>query len=301
MGSIETKCPVLEETMKNPAKSTSLPQKVITALLAPNVHNNYGCDFNIDNNYPIYHDHEFWEISYILAPCLHKINGEEIRLEKNTILIVRPWDCHCFTDCKDSIGQINFKLTERHIKLLLDYIDEDFFDALKHENFRNLAIKATLLLENEIREFIGKVFMKRVNKQTFVNCKFIVVKLLEYVYKFNIRKEENSTPPVIQQAMSILSSPANFRTKTNDLLSNLGYSYIHLFRLFKKYTEKTPIEYFTESKMVYASNQLLFGNFTIVEIANLTGYATQSCFDVVFKKHFGVSPKEYRQKNAIRE
>ncbi|MBN2817445.1 MAG: helix-turn-helix domain-containing protein, partial [Bacteroidales bacterium] len=42
-----------------------------------------------------------------------------------------------------------------------------------------------------------------------------------------------------------------------------------------------------------AAEFLLEGKMNISEIADITGFSTPSHFSVSFKKHFGVSPKNY--------
>ena len=38
------------------------------------------------------------------------------------------------------------------------------------------------------------------------------------------------------------------------------------------------------------------GKYNLTEIAFMTGFSSSSQFSTSFKKHFGVSPKEYRQR-----
>ena len=57
------------------------------------------------------------------------------------------------------------------------------------------------------------------------------------------------------------------------------------------------IDYFIDSKMKYALALLNNPNLKIIDISYMLGYNNCSFFSKTFKKIFGISPKEYRNKN----
>jgi len=67
-----------------------------------------------------------------------------------------------------------------------------------------------------------------------------------------------------------------------------------LYYKIKGLTGETPSNFFRTYKLNRAAELLKSGKYTIAEIADKTGFSTQSHFSVVFKKQFGVSPSEYR-------
>ena len=67
-----------------------------------------------------------------------------------------------------------------------------------------------------------------------------------------------------------------------------------LYYKIKGLTGETPSSFFRTYKLNRAAELLKSGKYTIAEIADKTGFSTQSHFSVVFKKQFGVSPSEYR-------
>lgn len=52
----------------------------------------------------------------------------------------------------------------------------------------------------------------------------------------------------------------------------------------------------TEFQNEKAAKLILEGNLSIAEISDQTGFGTQSHFSTAFKKYFGVSPKDYKEK-----
>ena len=67
-----------------------------------------------------------------------------------------------------------------------------------------------------------------------------------------------------------------------------------LYYKIKGLTGETPSNFFRTYKLNRAAELLKSGKYTIAEIADKTGFSTQSHFTVVFKKQFGVTPTEYK-------
>ena len=70
----------------------------------------------------------------------------------------------------------------------------------------------------------------------------------------------------------------------------------YLSYLFKKETGKT-LSYFIEEKRINESKNLLtYSQYTYSSISNRLAFSSQSYFISIFKKHVGMTPKEYRDK-----
>jgi DNA-binding response OmpR family regulator/anti-sigma regulatory factor (Ser/Thr protein kinase) len=67
-----------------------------------------------------------------------------------------------------------------------------------------------------------------------------------------------------------------------------------LYYKIKGLTGETPSSFFRTYKLNRAAELLKGGKYTVAEIADMTGFSTQSHFSVVFKKQFGVTPTEYK-------
>ena len=84
---------------------------------------------------------------------------------------------------------------------------------------------------------------------------------------------------------------------TLDLLSKKsGLSPNYICRIFKEYTSKSPIEYVNAVRIENVCRDILLGEKNITEAAMENGFNDISYFCKVFKKHKGISAKEYLQK-----
>ncbi|MEN6384309.1 MAG: AraC family transcriptional regulator [Phycisphaerales bacterium] len=77
---------------------------------------------------------------------------------------------------------------------------------------------------------------------------------------------------------------------------NLNVRYMS--KLFKIYAQTTPHEYIMRLKLNKAANLLLVSNFTIRQVAQMSGFADPYHFSRNFKKFHGLSPNYYRNASS---
>lgn len=70
------------------------------------------------------------------------------------------------------------------------------------------------------------------------------------------------------------------------------------FRCFRQFTGKTPIAYLNDYRLSRATLLLSGTDKSIVEVCLSCGFVEQSYFGSLFRRKFGCSPSEYRQKSG---
>lgn len=84
---------------------------------------------------------------------------------------------------------------------------------------------------------------------------------------------------------------------TVDMLCSLHHmSRSSFYNKVKALTNCSPADYVRLIRMQCAARMLKEGEHSITEIADMTGFCDAKYFREVFRKHFGVSPSEYREK-----
>lgn len=73
----------------------------------------------------------------------------------------------------------------------------------------------------------------------------------------------------------------------------------YISTLFKKYMNKTFFEYVNDLRMSRASTLLNETDKMIFEVSDEVGYSDSFHFSKMFKKHYGVSPSEFRQRSKL--
>ena len=69
-------------------------------------------------------------------------------------------------------------------------------------------------------------------------------------------------------------------------------------RLFHKYRDMTPSQYYLSLRLNHAKRLLLNTNRSVIDISIATGFETQSYFTACYRKHFGRSPRSHRSQVA---
>lgn len=75
----------------------------------------------------------------------------------------------------------------------------------------------------------------------------------------------------------------------------------HLGRLFHSVYNTSPTQMVIRIRMTRATSLLVETDLTVEAVANAVGYESTFSFSRLFKKHIGVSPKEYRKSQGVRE
>jgi AraC family transcriptional regulator len=83
-----------------------------------------------------------------------------------------------------------------------------------------------------------------------------------------------------------------------DLAAEAGLSRHHFCRAFKQTFGETPCHYANTRLMHEAKQHLLGRRQTITEIAHELGFSSSNYFSHAFRKHTGMTPEEFRRRNA---
>ena len=86
----------------------------------------------------------------------------------------------------------------------------------------------------------------------------------------------------------------NSDLKINDIARTLGFSRTNFYRKLNGLTDTSPVDFLRNYRLKRAAEMIREKKCTLNEIAEKTGFGTYSYFSVMFKKHFGISPREYQ-------
>ncbi len=78
------------------------------------------------------------------------------------------------------------------------------------------------------------------------------------------------------------------------LAGDFSYSPAYLTKIFKKYSDTTPVRFLTEIRVNMAAQLLIDTDIPISAIAERVGYPNQFYFSRIFKQHMHMSPIAYR-------
>ncbi len=81
----------------------------------------------------------------------------------------------------------------------------------------------------------------------------------------------------------------------DDIAKELGLSQSHFMKFFKNTMGTTFTNYLNDYRLTLASRLLASSDSSILDIAAEAGFENLSYFNRLFKKRFGVTPREYRK------
>ena len=110
------------------------------------------------------------------------------------------------------------------------------------------------------------------------------------------RAEES--PLMMDAVIDWLESHFSEPIDIDRLVAKIGFSRTHVFTLFKRHTGLTPGDYLTRLRIKKACAALTNPAASSKGVAASCGFSTASNFNAVFKRQTGLTPSQWRRKNA---
>lgn len=285
---------------------------VLWEVLMYHIHTNlfnpeiiYVVDFwNEKKNLRGYHHHDFIELSVVLEGEVdYEFNGERVCLKAGDALLFNPGISHTEIHPKGTdshelhigisnvlieglpfnhvpikhplleLGDYTSLFIEKAWQLTKEYNDQYLFHELVGKGiiFELLVLILRSVYSKQPQSFLNKTSVKDKKKQTLVN---------HTIYYLENHHQEDIT--------------------LNKLADMLYISPPYLSKVFRSVTGVSPIKYLIEIRLKHASELLLRTSSPIKEIAEQVGYQDPFYFSKLFKKHYHLSPSDYRKSNRNR-
>lgn len=232
-----------------------------------------------------WHSHEYWELVYCTGGqgSFEFENGTILNYKEGEAVAIPPRELHAnisregFTNIHLTMDEPSFPYRaafrvnddpEGHLKIAFSQAKYYFQSDIKR---RELVLSA-------LGELISGYMI---------------------VYRTNNEFSE----PVEQIRSIIIKSYAMPDFALDEAIRSMPFNYDYLRKLFKKEMGVTPLEYMTNLRMKKAETMLTAmwtKDYSVSEIALLSGFDDALYFSRVFKKHFGCSPS-YFAKNKSKQ
>ncbi len=125
--------------------------------------------------------------------------------------------------------------------------------------------------------------------------------ILGYEFLVLLLKEGSRSAAGPEEAF--LAEARNFVTRdirgasVASLARHFGYGEKYFNEYFKRRASTTPNRFITEQRLRYASTLLAGTSKKIAAVAEETGFSEDNYFSKVFKRHYGISPAAYRERD----
>lgn len=263
--------------------------------------------FEFPQNYYTKSDsHPFRELVFVSSGRLSiSSDGFNGVLEKNKLIIHRPDESHylktiegnaptviiigftCEGGDIDRFSMHPIALDDQDVKKLAEIVKEGRnvfappYDVPKYDmkKKKNAPYGAEQMLKNLLEYFLISLTRKygesALTEETTVIDKVNATEIISYI-------DDNYKEKITLDELAFI-----FRTNRSTLC-----------KVFKTTTGKTITEYVNDKKLNKAKDKILTTNKTLTEIAEELNFESIHYFTRFFKKHVGISPKEFRKNNG---
>lgn len=156
-------------------------------------------------------------------------------------------------------------------------------------------------LETGADSYIIKPFNMEILRRTIVNL-IHTHKMLRLKYGRNDQLEEkvdevqmkSPDDKLLERIMQVINKNISNADLSVDMIADeVGISRVHLHRKMKELTGQTPHDFIRNIRLKQAANLLANQNVNITEVMYACGFNNAASFSTIFKKFYGMSPREY--------
>lgn len=265
---------------------------------------------NEKGGYPL-HFHTHYEISYVIQGERYEFyNGKYYKIGTESLFFLPPLSMHGnqnITSVEDLVIQFSMdylRLATYDFKedtgIILKDMTNPCYHVQKDTAIYHLLEKITtiseLLCTNEID--ISERIRAGIQRTGLI-FQMISVLIQEGFLIVQPNHISLSQMTLMDQLIhQVFDHPARIPSMQT-AAKNLGMNYYSFSRIFKKATGFGYNEYCNILRLQYTENLLANSDLPINEIADQIGIETASYFSRLFKKHYGMSPMQYRKKHSI--
>jgi len=240
----------------------------------------------------IYHSHSFSELIYVLdGEGTFYTENDHIPIKKDTLVIINPNVKH--TETSSSTNPLSY------IVLGVDNLQFQFNseEHLNNYNLLDFNMKRHVILPllqamlEECKQ--NQKFYEQICQHYLTIMLLKITRMTGNTFSICTNKDVPSECEYVKHYMD-----SHYHENIDlDLLSSLAHqNKFYLSRKFTKTYGISPINYLLERRILHSKNLLRNSNFSITEVARMTGFSSSNYFTQYFKNNTGLSPLKYRQK-----
>lgn len=240
------------------------------------------------------HSHSFTELFYVLnGDGLFTAEDGDTPIHKDSLIIINPNTRHTeksshsnnLTYIALGIDNTQFEFTENGETLNTSY---HIYDFRRHQSS----------ILPPMKEMLEEIMDKKTCHEAICQHYFSILMLR--ILRITGESCSIAAPLEVPPECSILKQyiDAHYRENiTLDRLSEVSHlNKYYMAHIFSDAFGISPINYLLERRILHSKDLLKNSDFTITQIAQLSGFSSSNYFSQSFKKYTGLTPKDYRRK-----
>lgn len=244
------------------------------------------------------HYHDYYEIFLVLSGfARHSVGDGEYPLQAGDLVFIRPSDIHDYISDGGGYSMLNITFTKETLRGLFAFLGDGFpAGALVRTP---LPPKVTLT-QPEIDYVNNRMASVCAIDQEDIPATKTALRILLFEifskYFSGFPAEESNVPPWLAEACDRMQRSGSYVEGSEALFALTGRTREHVCRSMKKHMGITVSEFISELRLRYIASMLHSSNHTISQIVFASGFNNLSWASELFKKKYGCSMREYRNK-----
>lgn len=254
------------------------------------------------------HSHNFFEMVYVFSgEATQYLEDGQLTLESGSILLMNMNYHHALSiDSKASMVfnilisrdllNVSFLSLIHQNKLFSPFFMSSLFSSAKEGAYiyfqKNPSSRVEQLMQSLLEEYILEQQGYEVAIQAYLSL--IFTELVRYhIYQVGKENQQEINYSAIMEYIS-----AHLEDVTlNSLSEHFHYTPAYMSAVLRKYLGKSFSSMITELRLNKAAYLLENSDISINVIVEVLGYYDRSYFNRIFKKNYGCSPQEYRDRS----
>ena len=112
-------------------------------------------------------------------------------------------------------------------------------------------------------------------------------------------KMKSPDEKLLERVMNVINKNINNSDLSVDMIADeVGISRVHLHRKMKELTNQTPHDFIRNLRLKQAANLLANQHQNVTEVMYACGFSNAASFSTIFKKFYGMSPRDYMKEHS---
>ncbi len=258
------------------------------------------------SNYPNFaadsHWHDDLEFISVLSGSMdYNVNGEIIHLEAEQGIIVNARQIHYGFSTEHNECEFYCVLLHPMLLCTSQHIDRDFVSpVLSDSSLPYVLLDSKTDWQNKILSDIEFMYLCKDKRSAplYIQNAFyhIWIILNENTLDEKPVKRQDRNLSVLKDMLRFVQKNYADKITLQDIARSGNVSKSTCLAIFKKYLQDTPTNYLIGYRLKKATKMLREYDLPVTEIALQVGFGGVSYFAETFKKNYGCSPSEYRNK-----
>ncbi|WP_077619350.1 AraC family transcriptional regulator [Bacillus sinesaloumensis] len=253
------------------------------------------------------HKHDYIEVNYVYHGQLKQTVGSEpLTLKQGELLFLNQHIEHEIQASNEEDIIINFIIKPEFFDFIFSFISTDntitkfIFSSLFNNSQSGQFLYFMVSEVENIQELVQKIIEEIINPTNLSDSTIklymglLLIELIKNVNKVKHKEENEPSEYIIVESLKYIDT--HYRTASlYDLSERLNQTHYSLSKIIKKVTKLTFKELLQERRLIKAKELLEHTKIPVTHVAEEIGYDNISYFYRIFKKKYGVTPKQYRE------